>query len=207
LVLNQRLFTNVEHVKWGIGYDSSCGICGHHSKDILYVLRDCPTTKEIWFYVFLDGINGCFFTGDLLQWEDMSRQQESNFVTHILKNWISLCTDRAGILDGLTLIHYRRYEGVMIQIDSLEAVKTIQHSSLMSSNSALIKHIHLLLANAELWVIQYFPIGLNKVADCLAKMAFDTNHGLKIFKEIPREVLALSSTVQVSDSLAQRTLM
>ncbi|MBA0855204.1 hypothetical protein Goshw_010617 [Gossypium schwendimanii] len=112
-----------------------------------------------------------------------------------------------GILDGLTLIHYRRYEGVMIQIDSLEAVKTIQHSSLMSSNSALIKHIYILLASAELWVIQHFPIGLNKVASCLAKIAFDTNHGLKIFEEISREVLALSSTVQASDSLAQRTLM
>ncbi|MBA0612822.1 hypothetical protein Godav_013373 [Gossypium davidsonii] len=127
----------------------------------------------------------------------MSRQQESNSVIYILKIWISLCTNRA------VQIASRNVTGVMIQIDSLEAVKTIQHSSLMSSNSALIKHIHILLASAELWVIQHFPIGLNKVADCLAKMAFDTNHGLKIFEEILREVLAFSSTVQASDSLAQ----
>lgn len=77
---------------------------------------------------------------------------------------------------------------------------------MISSNFALIRRIHL-LANAELWVIQHFPRDFNKVADCLAKMAFDTNYGLKIFKEISKEVLALSSTVQASDRLAQRTLM
>ncbi|MBA0759413.1 hypothetical protein Gotri_022304 [Gossypium trilobum] len=95
----------------------------------------------------------------------------------------------------------------MIQIDSLEAIKIIQDFSLSSSNYALIRHIHLLLANAKFWTIQHFPRDFNKVVDCLAKLPFDINHGLKIFKEIPREVIALSSNVQVSDSLAQRSLM
>ncbi|MBA0557248.1 hypothetical protein Golob_014326 [Gossypium lobatum] len=95
-----------------------------------------------------------------------------------------------GILDGLTLIHDRQYASVMIQTDNLEAVRIIQDSSLTSSNFVLIRRIHLLLVNAELWVIQHFPRDHNKVVDYLAKMTFGTNNGLKIFKVILREVLA-----------------
>ncbi|KAH1121285.1 hypothetical protein J1N35_004445 [Gossypium stocksii] len=112
-----------------------------------------------------------------------------------------------GIFNGLTLIHDNRYKGVMIQTYSLEAIKIIQDSSLSSSNYALIRRVYLLLANAKFWTIQHFPKDFNKVVNCLAKFPFDTNHGLKIFEEIPKEVITLSSHVQVSDSLAQRYLI
>ncbi|MBA0612531.1 hypothetical protein Godav_013127 [Gossypium davidsonii] len=36
-----------------------------------------------------------------------------------------------GILDGLALIQYRRYDGVMIQTDSLEVVKAIQDTKIL----------------------------------------------------------------------------
>ncbi|MFQ6635472.1 hypothetical protein Gotur_012442 [Gossypium turneri] len=77
------------------------------------------------------------------------------------------------VLDGLALIHKGRYDGVLIQTDSLEVVKAIQDSSPSSSNSTLIRRI-----NVRSWAIQHFPREHNKVADCLAKMAFHTNMSL-----------------------------
>ncbi|KAH1114561.1 hypothetical protein J1N35_007939 [Gossypium stocksii] len=105
------------------------------------------------------------------------------------------------------LIQNRNYDGVRIQYDSMEVVKAIQHFSLTSSNSAIIRRIRHLLVNAKSWVIQHFPRDCNKIADCLAKMALDTNKGLKTFEEIPKEVLALSPIIQSSDSLTQRNIM
>ncbi|KAG8480579.1 hypothetical protein CXB51_024519 [Gossypium anomalum] len=104
------------------------------------------------------------------------------------------------ILEGLAVIQDRRYVEVMIQIGCLEAIKTIKDSSLTSLNFALIRRIHHLLQNAGLWVIQHSPKDFNKIVDWLAKIAFDTNQDLKIFEEIPREVLALFFSV-ASDNL------
>lgn len=84
----------------------------------------------------------------------------------------------------------------MIQTNSLEVVKVIKDSSLMSLNSDLIRCIHHLLENAKLWVIQHSPKDFNKIVDCVGKMAFDTNQGLKIFEEIPWEVLVSQAKVQ-----------
>ncbi|MBA0659730.1 hypothetical protein Goklo_011837, partial [Gossypium klotzschianum] len=114
------------------------------------------------------------------------------------RSWINLCTDVAvqivsggaatggDILDGLALIQNRCYDGVLIQIDSLEVVKAIQDSFLSSLNSALIRGIHHLLLKARSWGIQHFPKDCNKTADCLAKIAIDTNQKLMIFYEILR---------------------
>ncbi|MFQ6658147.1 hypothetical protein Gotur_027640 [Gossypium turneri] len=57
-----------------------------------------------------------------------------------------------GVLDGLALIHKWRYDGVLIQTDSLEVIKAIQDSSPSSLNSTLIKRI-----NVCSWDIQHFP--------------------------------------------------
>ncbi|MBA0643395.1 hypothetical protein Goklo_027692, partial [Gossypium klotzschianum] len=77
------------------------------------------------------------------------------------------------ILHGLALIHNEHYDGVLIQINSLEVVKAIQVSSFSNSNSTLIRRIHHLLLNVVSWDIQHFPRDCNKIVDCLAKMAFD----------------------------------
>ncbi|MBA0695929.1 hypothetical protein Goari_002526, partial [Gossypium aridum] len=47
-----------------------------------------------------------------------------------------------GILNGLNLILDRRFERILIQIDSIEAIKAIMEGSLRNSNSALLKRIH-----------------------------------------------------------------
>ncbi|KAH1108901.1 hypothetical protein J1N35_012669 [Gossypium stocksii] len=44
--------------------------------------------------------------------------------------------------------------------------------SLTGSNSALIRHIHVLLKNIGPWTIQHTPRDFNKIVDYLAKMAF-----------------------------------
>lgn len=94
----------------------------------------------------------------------------------------------------------------MIQTDSLKAIKVIKESSLTSLNFALIRRIHHLLANARLWIMQHTPRDFNEIVDCLAKMTFDTNQDPKIFEEISKEVLELSSTVQANDNLAKKVL-
>ncbi|MBA0645775.1 hypothetical protein Goklo_013831, partial [Gossypium klotzschianum] len=44
----QRLLTNAERVRRGIGSSSACGLCGQDFEDVLHVLRDCPTPRTIW---------------------------------------------------------------------------------------------------------------------------------------------------------------
>ncbi|PPD93160.1 hypothetical protein GOBAR_DD09864 [Gossypium barbadense] len=46
------------------------------------------------------------------------------------------------------------------------------------------------------------PWDYNKIADCIVRMAFDTEHSLKVFTEISRKVIAISVVVQGRDSLA-----
>ncbi|MBA0880830.1 hypothetical protein Goshw_006140 [Gossypium schwendimanii] len=69
----------------------------------------------------------------------------------VLENWFNLCSD-----------------------DYLEAVKAIQVSSFDASNYALIRRVHQLLANIGVWGMQQISREFNKIADCMAKMAFDT---------------------------------
>ncbi|KAG8496487.1 hypothetical protein CXB51_009190 [Gossypium anomalum] len=47
-----------------------------------------------------------------------------------------------GILNGLKLILDRRFESILIQIDSLEAVNAIQEGVFSTSNSTLLRRIH-----------------------------------------------------------------
>ncbi|KAH1046037.1 hypothetical protein J1N35_036821 [Gossypium stocksii] len=107
-------------------------------------------------------------------------------------SWISLCIDGAA----------------QITLENATARGTIRsggqsHSgfSPISLNSAHIRRIHNLMVNIRSWVIQHLPREYNKTADCLAKMALETSQGLRIFEEIPKEVLAFFSIAHSSDSL------
>lgn len=57
-----------------------------------------------------------------------------------------------------------------------------------------------MLANIGLWELQHIHRDYNKIVNCIAKTAFDTNHSLKVFTEIPREVLTISTVVQARDN-------
>ncbi|XP_016752385.1 uncharacterized protein [Gossypium hirsutum] len=60
-----------------------------------------------------------------------------------------------GILDGLKLIQRRGDAKVVIQSDSLEAVKAIYESVLKTSYSALIRMIHCILSQESSWLLRY----------------------------------------------------
>ncbi|MBA0649276.1 hypothetical protein Goklo_016851 [Gossypium klotzschianum] len=82
---------------------------------------------------------------------DLSRQQTPRPIFHMLENWINLCTDGAvqavsSILDELSLIQDKHFEGVLIQIDSLKMIEAIQEFSSTDSNFTLIRRIHQILA-------------------------------------------------------------
>ncbi|MBA0791934.1 hypothetical protein Gohar_016475 [Gossypium harknessii] len=51
MTLKDRLLTNVERMKRGLGDNSACGICGHNIEDALHVIGDCYTAKIIWTQV------------------------------------------------------------------------------------------------------------------------------------------------------------
>ncbi|MBA0731728.1 hypothetical protein Golax_025711 [Gossypium laxum] len=105
------------------------------------------------------------------------------------------------------LIQIMSYYSLRIQSDSVKVIKTIKDSSLTSSNSVFIRHIHHLLMNARYWDIQLIPRECNKIVDCLAKMDLRTNQRLKTFEEISREVQALFSIAYPSGNLTHKNIM
>ncbi|MBA0843192.1 hypothetical protein Goarm_000403, partial [Gossypium armourianum] len=48
LSFKQRLLTNAERTKRGIGMGPACRICGHEYENMLHVLRYCNTARDIW---------------------------------------------------------------------------------------------------------------------------------------------------------------
>ncbi|MBA0660059.1 hypothetical protein Goklo_012113, partial [Gossypium klotzschianum] len=72
--------------KRDIGRDTSCGLCGYHSKDILHVIRDCLGVREIWSQVIPIKNHLSFFAGNLHEW------LESNLYTSF-STFGELCTD------------------------------------------------------------------------------------------------------------------
>ncbi|MBA0549533.1 hypothetical protein Golob_020558, partial [Gossypium lobatum] len=70
---------------------------------------------------------------------------------HLLGKCSILEAELWGILDSLALVQEKQGNKVLIQTDSLEAIKAIQDSILMSSSSTFIKWIHHLLKNVEDW--------------------------------------------------------
>lgn len=55
--------------------------------------------------------------------------------------------------------------------------------------------------------MQHIPKELNEIVDYLTKLAFNTSQNLKVFDEISREVLAITSIVKASVSLDQEASM
>ncbi|MBA0665164.1 hypothetical protein Goklo_005066 [Gossypium klotzschianum] len=64
-----------------------------------------------------------------------------------------LDADLWGILDGLVLLIDQGYDNMLIQTDSLEAVKAIQESPSNGSNYTLVRRIHPLLSWIGHWSV------------------------------------------------------
>ncbi|KAA3474835.1 GTP cyclohydrolase 1-like [Gossypium australe] len=68
IVANQRLLTNSERTRRGIGQSNACPRCGHACEDIMHVLRDCTTAKEAWILVVPLEKHSRFFSEPLQSW-------------------------------------------------------------------------------------------------------------------------------------------
>ncbi|MBA0749567.1 hypothetical protein Gogos_003479 [Gossypium gossypioides] len=73
-------------------------------------------------------------------------------------------------------------------MQNYELIKSIQDSSLVDSNFALIRHIHQILLKVEHWSIRHVSREKNRVDDCLAKMSLNKKEDLQVFDSMPREV-------------------
>ncbi|KAK5833400.1 hypothetical protein PVK06_017225 [Gossypium arboreum] len=102
-----------------------------------------------------------------------------------LGNCIVLEVELWGILDGLNLILDRHFEKILIQTDNIEAINIILEDSSGSSNSSLVRKIHLILRKIEQWKIQYILREENLIADCLAKSVHTRRLGLRLFENPP----------------------
>ncbi|MBA0857175.1 hypothetical protein Goshw_008642, partial [Gossypium schwendimanii] len=116
----QRLLSNVERVKRELEVDSSCSIYGHESEDILHILKDCTTAKDVWNQIILvssDEMMGC----NNLSIDDRP------FGKQIFLNTDGAVQLDSGntasvevILESLKLIQRRGHDKGIIQYDSLE---------------------------------------------------------------------------------------
>ncbi|KAA3485757.1 reverse transcriptase [Gossypium australe] len=68
LVANQRILTNSERTRRGFGQSNACSRCGHDVEDIMHVLRDCPTAKDVWTLVVPSEKQSRFFSDSLHNW-------------------------------------------------------------------------------------------------------------------------------------------
>ncbi|MBA0869057.1 hypothetical protein Goshw_022642 [Gossypium schwendimanii] len=82
----------------------------------------------------------------------------------------------------MTLIQ-RGHKKVLIHINNLEMVKTLQDIHLIELTSALVRRIHMILQIIKQWEIEYITKERNQVADQLAKMALERNSTMQVFEE------------------------
>lgn len=64
----QKLFTNSERVRRGIGQSSVCPQCGHDTVDILHVLRDFSIANDVWKLVVPPEKQTRFFSDPFQIW-------------------------------------------------------------------------------------------------------------------------------------------
>ncbi|MBA0642030.1 hypothetical protein Goklo_026495 [Gossypium klotzschianum] len=71
----------------------------------------------------------------------------------------------------------------LIQTNCLEVVKAIQEGYSVSSNSALLQRIQLMLQSKNHWVIRHVPRECNQVADLIAKMSYVGKEGMQVVEK------------------------
>ncbi|MBA0557442.1 hypothetical protein Golob_014511 [Gossypium lobatum] len=72
LVLKQKLLSNSERARRGISHSSSCSICGHDIEDLVHVLRDCPSAKDVWRLVIPDQLKQRVFSVSFQDWLNLN---------------------------------------------------------------------------------------------------------------------------------------
>ncbi|KAK5812274.1 hypothetical protein PVK06_027701 [Gossypium arboreum] len=140
LVLKHRLLNNVERIRRGLCSDIACGTCSHSYEDILHVLGDCKTEREIWMQLIptdssVKHDDMFVIAGGLLR--DQNRFWILGF-TRYLGNCEVIDSKLWGILDGLQIAFDRGFQKVIIRSDNLEAVNIIHTGVCEGSNSVFL---------------------------------------------------------------------
>ncbi|MBA0721380.1 hypothetical protein Golax_008926, partial [Gossypium laxum] len=148
---------------------------------------NCSAAKEVWTQVISVNHHGTFFSTNLHSCrgkeyisvhEDIRSSYQENSpgwgsgflgIIHVGK-CSEFDAELWGSLDGLVLLQQQGYNKIMIHSDSLQVIKGIYDSSLVDSNSALIRRIHQILLKVDHWRIKHVSREKNRVVDCLAKM-------------------------------------
>lgn len=76
-----------------------------------------------------------------------------------------------------------------IQFDSLEAIQAICGGNPKTSQSALVRRIHHILAQENSWPVWYVPGEENRRADFIAKLAFGREEDLNLVEIPSKEVV------------------
>ncbi|MFQ6662329.1 hypothetical protein Gotur_030194 [Gossypium turneri] len=177
LSIKHRLLTNVERLRRGLGIDTACGICGHNYENVLHVLRDCTTAREIWMQLISSESASHKPSGrsqlDLsVRDYHLAHLEESKpmHISRYLGNCEVIDSELWGILDGLKIAHDCDFQKVIIWTDNLEVVNLIHEGVRKGSNSTLVRRIVLFLKLFSHWNLQDIPREENKIADKIVKL-------------------------------------
>ncbi|KAH1067935.1 hypothetical protein J1N35_032922 [Gossypium stocksii] len=107
--------------------------------------------------------------------------------SHLIKHEV-IFTIGLYLAVGLNLILDRHFDKILIQTDSIEAINVILEDSSGSSNSSLVRKIHIILRKMEQWKIQYILKEKNLIVDCLAKFVRNRRLGSRLFEDPPMRV-------------------
>ncbi|MBA0672431.1 hypothetical protein Goklo_000008 [Gossypium klotzschianum] len=68
-----------EKTFFGFGHDLNCGVCGNVSKDVLHVLRDCSTVRNIWNLLVPHDWLTNFYSSSLQYWLVLNLQSHQDW--------------------------------------------------------------------------------------------------------------------------------
>ncbi|MBA0571192.1 hypothetical protein Golob_004776 [Gossypium lobatum] len=137
------LLTNMERVLRGLWHSTTCRVCGYISKDVTVMTIAWVMLIGNVFLGLSLGTFGRIKISSFFKRELCETEMGSRFLGLIgLGSCSILDADLWGILDGLVLLIDQGYDNMLIQTDTLEAVKAIKESPSNGSNSTSVRRIH-----------------------------------------------------------------
>ncbi|MBA0550679.1 hypothetical protein Golob_021603, partial [Gossypium lobatum] len=157
----QRLLTNSECTRQGLGYNSSCPICGCEIEDTLHVLRDCSIAKEAWMHV-------------------VPIEQQNSGASHWECFSGGVLRDQA----GNWILGYNRYLGSCTPFEA-----ELYNKGLEDLGITILRQVQRIMRSKGQCRVRYVPRGKNIIAGYLAKLCLAWKSSLGISDVPPNEVL------------------
>ncbi|MBA0865772.1 hypothetical protein Goshw_015232, partial [Gossypium schwendimanii] len=92
-----------------------------------------------------------------------------------------------------TLLRDRGLDKLLIHIDSLKVVHSLQTRNADFSTSTLVKHIHQLLKNNKHWVVLHVTREANQVANQILKMVHSGSKSINVIAKAPNLIEDLAN--------------